>query len=291
MSVAVIGTGSMGGAIALRLLREGHGVVVWNRSPDRALPLAREGAVVVATAEEACREPIVLSMLADDRAMDEVFFSRPIPFGAGSVHISAGTVSVACAERLTAMHASRGEVHVAGPVLGRPRTAEAGQLVILAAGADAALERCRPLFEAIGQRLHVVGGAPWMAHFAKLAANLLLASALEALSEVAVLLDRGGIDRKSFLGLLADTAFACPAYRTYAELVANRRVEPAGFRMRHGLKDVELALAAGVRFNARLPLAELVGEGLREGIARGYADLDWSALALVREAPARASQT
>jgi 3-hydroxyisobutyrate dehydrogenase-like beta-hydroxyacid dehydrogenase len=225
---------------------------------------------------------MVLSILADDRAVEEVLLERPLPFSPESVHVSSSTISVDLAKRLTEMHRSRGETHVGAPVLGRPPTAEAGQLVLLTAGAATALERCRPLFEAIGQRIWVAGNEPWRAHFAKLAANFLLASAVEALAEVSALVERGGLDKRAFLELMTATAFACPIYKVYGDLIANERFEPAGFRMPLGLKDVELALAASARVGASLPLAELVRDGLREGVAGGYEELDWSALALVR---------
>jgi 3-hydroxyisobutyrate dehydrogenase-like beta-hydroxyacid dehydrogenase len=280
--------GNMGRAVALRLLRSGHEVVVWNRTPDRAKALASEGARVAETAEDVSREPIVVSLFSDDRAIEEILLTRPLPFGPESIHVSSSTISVDLAERLTAMHRSRGETHVGAPVLGRPKAAEAGQLVLLTAGADTDLARCRPLFEAIGQRVYVAGTEPSQAHFAKLAVNFLLASAVEALAETSALVERGGLDKKAFLELVTTTAFACPIYQVYGDLMANERFEPAGFRMPLGLKDVELALAAAARVGASLPLAELVREGLRKGIAEGYADLDWSALALVRaEEPKR----
>lgn len=282
MRVGILGVGGMGRAIALRLLRSGHEVVVWNRTPEKAKALVSDGARVAATAEEVSREPLVLSILADDRAVEEVLLSRPLTFGPGSVHISSSTISVDLAEKLTAMHRSRGEAHVGAPVLGRPPMAEAGQLLLLTAGAESDLEKCRALFEAIGQGSYVAGPEPWQAHFAKLATNFLLASTIEALAEVAALVERGGMDKRSFLELLTTTAFACPIYKIYGDLVANDRFEPAGFRMRLGLKDVELALAAAARVGASLPLAELAREGLRKGVAEGYAELDWAALALVR---------
>jgi 3-hydroxyisobutyrate dehydrogenase-like beta-hydroxyacid dehydrogenase len=280
--VGILGMGSMGRGIALRLLRTGHEVVVWNRTREKAEALAPEGAQVAATAEEVSGEPLVLSILSDDRAVEEVLLTRPLPFGSGSVHISSSTISVELAEKLTAMHRSRSETHVGAPVLGRPPMAEAGQLLLLTAGPEPDLEKCRPLFDVIGQGSYVAGREPWQAHFAKLATNFLLASTVEALAEVAALVERGGMDKKTFLELLTTTAFACPVYKIYGDLIANDRFEPAGFRMRLGLKDVELALAAAARVGASLPLAELARDGLQKGVSEGYAELDWAALSLVR---------
>jgi 3-hydroxyisobutyrate dehydrogenase-like beta-hydroxyacid dehydrogenase len=280
--VGILGVGNMGRAIALRLLRSGHEVVVWNRTREKAETLAQEGASIADTPEDVSREPLVLSILSDDRAVEDVLLSQPLPFGSESVHVSASTISLDLAERLTAMHRSRNEMFVAAPVLGRPPAAEAGQLILLTAGSAEDLERCRPLFDAVGQRTYVAGAEPPKGHFAKLAVNFLLASAVEALAEVSVLVERGGLDKKTFLELVSSTAFSSPVYQIYGDLIANERFEPAGFRMPLGLKDVELALAAGSRVGAVLPLAELVREGLRKGVAEGYADLDWSALALVR---------
>lgn len=291
MRVGILGIGNMGRAIALRLLREGHDVVVWNRTAERSRPLASQGAEVADKPEDVGREPLVLSMLSDDRAVEEVLVKRPLPLGPESVHISSSTISVGLAQRLTEMHRSRNETHVGAPVLGRPPAAEAGQLVILAAGHERALERCRTLFEAIGQRTYMAGTDPWKAHLAKLAANFLLASTVESLAEVAALLNRGGVDRRSFLEVMTETAFACPIYKIYADLIANERYRPAGFRMPLGLKDLELVLDAASRFGASVPLAELVRDGLRQGIAEGYGELDWSALALVRAAGTKGDST
>jgi 3-hydroxyisobutyrate dehydrogenase-like beta-hydroxyacid dehydrogenase len=282
MRIGVIGIGNMGGAIARRLLRQGHEVVVWNRAIDRARALESAGAVVADSAAEVCMEDVVLSIVADDRANEELFLNGALSFGRDTIHVSSSTIGVELAERLTEMHRTKGGTHVGAPVLGRPAAAESGQLLLLAAGSEDAIGRCRPLFESIGQRTYVAGTEPWKAHFAKLAANFLLASTIEALAEVAGLLGRAGMDRKSFLELMSETAFACPVYKIYSDLIGNERYRPAGFRMPLGLKDVELVLAAAARLDAELPLAELVRDGLQQGLTEGYADLDWSALALVR---------
>lgn len=282
MRVGILGIGSMGRAIALRLLRSGHEVVVWNRTRDKAEALASDGARVAESPEELSHERFVVSILSDDRAVEDVLLSRPLPFGSESIHISASTISLDLADRLTSMHGSRDESFVAAPVLGRPPAAESGTLILLAGGAPEHLARCQPLFEAIGQRTYVAGAEPRQGHFAKLAVNFLLGAAVEALAEAAALVERGGLDKKAFLSLVTETAFASPVYQAYGDLIANERFQPAGFRMPLGLKDTELALAAAKAVGAELPLAELVCEGLRRGLDEGYGDLDWSALALVR---------
>ncbi|MFO1058672.1 MAG: NAD(P)-dependent oxidoreductase [Dongiaceae bacterium] len=285
MDIGFVGLGNMGLPIAANLLKAGHRLTVYNRTPARSALAAAQGAAVAdrAAAAAAGREA-VLTMVADDAALEAVAFGpdgllATLPRGA--LHVSMSTISVAIAERLTAAHAAAGQVFLSAPVFGRPEAAAAARLFVVAAGPAAAVERCRPLFEAIGQRTFVVGETPSAANTVKLSGNFLLAAVVEGLSEAFALIRKAGIDPHLYLELLTSTLFGAPAYKTYGGLIADRRFEPAGFKMPLALKDARLALQAAEALAVPLPLASLIRDQLISGLARGYGELDWSALSRV----------
>jgi 3-hydroxyisobutyrate dehydrogenase-like beta-hydroxyacid dehydrogenase len=189
------------------------------------------------------------------------------------------TISIALSERLAAAHAKAGQGYVAAPVFGRPEAAAAAKLFILAAGADATIARCTPLFDAMGQRTFMIGGNPSDANTVKLAGNFLIASALESLGEAFALIRKCGIDQHRFLETLIGTLFSAPVYQTYGPIIAEEKVPSDGFRMSLALKDMRLALAAADAKTVPMPVASLVRDHLLEGVALGDGDADWSALA------------
>jgi 3-hydroxyisobutyrate dehydrogenase-like beta-hydroxyacid dehydrogenase len=191
------------------------------------------------------------------------------------------TVSVALAEELTEEHRRRGLHYVAAPVFGRPEAAAARQLHIVAAGDPDALDRTQPLLDAMGQRTWRLGAEPKQASAAKLAGNFLIAAAIESMGEAVVMAERYGVRPAALLEILGNTLFAAPVYRNYGALIAERRYEPAGFRLTLGLKDVRLALAAGESARTPMPVASLLRDHLLEAIALGDGERDWAALAEV----------
>ena len=164
--------------------------------------------------------------------------------------------------------------------MGRPDAAAAGKLNILAAGEAAAVERVRPLLDAMGQRIWLLGVQPRQANVVKLAMNFLLASAIEALSEAASLAESYEINPAKLMEVATGTLFAAPAYATYGKLIVEREFKP-GFRLILGLKDVRLALAAGEANGVPLPFASVIRDNLVDAIGHGDAESDWSAVALV----------
>ena len=166
----------MGTPMALRLLAAGHELSVWNRSEDNTKPLIREGAIAAATPAEAeLGSDAVITMLLDDAAYEEVLFGvhRLMDvLSPGVLHILCGTINVALSERLTVEHAKRGIDFVGAPVFGRPSVAEEGRLWVVAAGADRALNRARPLLEAFSRSITVAGNEPRHAYAFKLGADL-----------------------------------------------------------------------------------------------------------------------
>jgi len=281
MKAGFIGLGNMGQAMARNLIKAGHELTVYNRTRSRAHELAGEGAVVAASVAEACAPGVVMTMLADDIAVEEATFGKERILGAlpaGGVHVSCSTISIALARRLAESHIHRGQEFVAAPVFGRPLAAAVAKLVVVAAGPSGALERCRPLFEAIGYQLFVLGSEAAAATALKLGGNFLIASMLEALGEAFALMRKSGVSPAQFLEIVNGLLFKSPVYENYGKIVLEEKFQPAGFTMRLGLKDVRLILAAGEGAGVPLPLASLIRDHLISGIARGHGELDWSAV-------------
>lgn len=278
MDVGFVGLGQMGAGMAGRLLDAGHGVTVWNRDPAKAAALVARGARAAASPAEAARAGIVFTMLADDAALQAVTEGDGgiLAAGEGVLHISCSTVSVALTERLTETHRARGQRFVSAQVLGRPDVAAAGGLVVIAAGADEDLARCRPLFEVVGSKLLVMGPEPRMAAVTKLAANASIGALIETLSEAFRIAGAHGVAPARMAEFFAETNFGSRIMGVYAPLIAAERFEPAGFPLRLGRKDVGLALdAAG---DADLPVARLLAERMDAIIAADGGTRDWSAL-------------
>jgi 3-hydroxyisobutyrate dehydrogenase-like beta-hydroxyacid dehydrogenase len=271
----------MGAAMAANLVRAGHDVAVYNRSPDKAAPLAALGATVAPCVADACRGDAVMTMLANDEAVQSVAFGRDgivasLPDHA--VHISCSTIGVALSRRLAAAHTDAGQRYVAAPVFGRPEAAAAAKLFVVAAGPADSVASIQPLLDAVGQRTFLMSEHPDAANLVKLSGNFLIAAAIEALGEAMALVEKGGVDVHAYLDLLTSTLFSAPVYRTYGGLIADRRFEPAGFAAPLGLKDIRLALAAGDDMRVPLPLASLLRDRFLTLLAQGGDTLDWSAI-------------
>ncbi|KAA0070837.1 NAD(P)-dependent oxidoreductase [Rhodanobacter sp. T12-5] len=283
MKVGFIGLGAMGSAMASNLLAAGHALTVWNRSTAATEPLASLGAKVARTADRAAQGEVLCSMLANDQAVREVILDSGLldAMDRGTVHVNHATISVALAKELADEHAKRELEYVAAPVFGRPDIAAAGKLNILAAGKPAAIEKVRPLLEAMGSKVWPLGDAPERANVAKIAGNFMLASAIESMAEATALTRAYGVSAADFLEVMTNTLFAAPAYQGYGRLIAEQRFKPAGFPLPLGFKDVGLAQAAAESARVPLPFAGVLRDSLLEALAAGDEELDWSALALV----------
>ncbi|MGE3773791.1 MAG: NAD(P)-dependent oxidoreductase [Gammaproteobacteria bacterium] len=283
MNVGFVGTGAMGEPMARNLLRAGHAVTVFNRRAERSQALVADGATVAATIADAARQNIVISMLADDRATEALVldgdFVAAMP--AHGIHVCMATIGAALADELSATHAAAGKGYVSAPVFGRPPAAAAAQLFVVAAGEEGALDRCQPLFDALGQRTFRVGATASAAHVVKIAGNFMLAAMVEAFGEASALAARHGVAPTQFVEVMTNSVFQVPAYKTYGGLIASGQFEPPGFPLRLGLKDIRLALAAADAKDVALPLASLVRDHYLKALTRGYAELDWAALALI----------
>lgn len=283
MKVGFIGLGAMGSAMASNLIKAGHEVTVWNRSPGPTAPLASLGAKVVKSADRAAQGEVLFSMLANDHAVRGVFFDDGLldAMDKGTVHVNHGTISVALAREMVEAHAARGLDYIAAPVFGRPDVAAAGKLNILAAGKPHVIERVRPLLDAMGSRIWPLGDAPERANVVKIAGNFMLGAAIESMAEASALTRAHGVSAADFLEVMTSTLFAAPAYQGYGKLIAESRYTPAGFALPLGYKDIGLALAAADAKRVPLPLAGLLRDSLLEALSAGDEDVDWSIMAQV----------
>jgi 3-hydroxyisobutyrate dehydrogenase-like beta-hydroxyacid dehydrogenase len=284
MKVGLIGLGNMGSGMAANLVKGGHEVTVYNRTPGKAQPLVKQGARLAARVADACRGDAVITMLADDSAVEGVVFGEAGVIASlrkGAIHISSSTISVALSEKMDAVHAASGQAFVSAPVFGRPEAAAAAKLFIAVAGAPDAVDACAPLFEAIAQRTFHFGSHPSDANLVKLSGNFLISSVIEALGEALALIGKAGLDQHLYVDFLTSTLFNAPVYKTYGGLIADRKFEPAGFAAPLGFKDNRLVLAAAETLRVPLPLASLIYNRFLTLLARGGESLDWSAFSLL----------
>jgi 3-hydroxyisobutyrate dehydrogenase-like beta-hydroxyacid dehydrogenase len=281
MQTGFIGLGRMGSGMVTNLVKAGHEVAVFNRTSSKAAALMAMGAKTAQTIAQACHGAAVITMLANDEAVEEVVFGKGgilASLGKGAIHVSSSTISVALSDRLTAAHAASGQRFIAAPVFGRPDAAAARQLFVAAAGEEKAIGEVMPLLDAVGQRVFVLSQKPSIANLVKLSGNFLLASLIEALGEAIALVSKAGVDRAQYVDFLTSTLFDVPAYKIYGSLIASDAAAPVGFAAPLGLKDIKLALAAGEALRVPLPLASLLRDRFLSLFARGGEGLDWSAV-------------
>jgi 3-hydroxyisobutyrate dehydrogenase-like beta-hydroxyacid dehydrogenase len=270
MKIAFIGLGRMGVGMARNLLRAGHTVAIYNPSREKA--------------EDACRQAeAVMTMLADDHAVEEIVFGV---HGIASalerdcIHVSHSTISTALARKLTVEHAQRSQGYLSVPVFGRPEHAESKNLVVVAGGPAELVDRCRPLFDAIGRKTFVIGSEPWQANVAKVCGNFMVISMIESLGEAYATLRKAGVAPETFLEII-NTLMASPILALYGRIISQEQFEPAGFALKLGLKDVRLVLAAAEECASPMPLASLVHDHLLSALAQGQGEMDWSSMTQV----------
>jgi 3-hydroxyisobutyrate dehydrogenase-like beta-hydroxyacid dehydrogenase len=285
MKVGFVGLGNMGSGMARNLIKAGHDLTVYNRTRSRADELRSAGAKVAETPGQAASgTEAVITMLADDQALEEVVFGpgkllESLP--SGSIHISASTISVQLSRRLAAAHQEQKQHYLAAPVFGRPEAAAAAKLFIVAAGRQQQIERCQPLFDALGQKTFIAGDDPPMANVVKLAGNFLITTIIEGLAESFALARKSKVDPGQMLEILTGSLFPAPIYKNYGAMVAHEKFEPVGFKLKLGAKDNRLVLAAAEEAGVPMPIASLMRDHFVSAIAQGMADYDWAAVAKV----------
>jgi 3-hydroxyisobutyrate dehydrogenase-like beta-hydroxyacid dehydrogenase len=280
--VGVVGLGHMGHAFAVNLVEDGHQVFVYDRDPKRTAALS--GARAAAQLADLAACDVVVTSLPDDDALAAVALGLgglATILAPGAVHISTSTVSPAMSRRVAEEHARHDQSYVAAPVLGNPDFARARKLFVLAAGPHSSLERVRPLLERLGQRLFVIGEDAPAANLMKLGANVLTATTLECMGEVLALLRKGGVDGHLAFDALTNSLFDSRVHKTYGEKIVDGRYSPPGLAVPLAIKDLRLALAEAEHTAVPMPAASLVHDRLVGMVARGWAELDWSALGLL----------
>jgi 3-hydroxyisobutyrate dehydrogenase-like beta-hydroxyacid dehydrogenase len=228
------------------------------------------------------RQDVVITMLTDDAALQEVTLSPEglvASMPGGAVHVAMGTHGVAAIRALDRAHGEAGQRLIAAPVLGRPDLAAAGQLGIVAGGPAPAVSMCMPLFEAIGRRTFLAGERPDAASAIKVANNFILGCAIEAMGEAFSLVRKYGIAPQRFYEVLTDGIFSAPAYQIYGRIIADESYDTVGVTARIGLKDADLALAAADAVQVPLPSGGVWRGRLADAIAHGDGDRDWAVMA------------
>jgi 3-hydroxyisobutyrate dehydrogenase-like beta-hydroxyacid dehydrogenase len=281
MKVGFIGLGRMGQAMAARLQGGGHELVVYNRTRAKCADLEKQGAKVATSMAEACKgREVVISMLTDDKALAEVVRDGIEPgLSKGAIHVAMGTHSVNALREIGAVHDKAGLTFVAAPVLGRPEVAAQGQVSIVSGGPKDAVQRVAPLFQLIGRRTFDAGTKPEGAAAVKLANNMVIGCAIEAMGEGFALTRKYGVDPATFYDVMTDGLFACPAYKVYGNIIVKESYAQAGFTATLGLKDANLVLAAALAANVPLPSLNVYRDRLLGAIARGESELDWAVMA------------
>lgn len=274
----------MGSGIVRNLLRAGNQVVVYNRSREKAEAVTKDGATVAdSPAEAAAQAEVVMTMVSDDTAAEQVVFGEQgIASGLqkNAVHVSNSTISTAFAVRLMKEHQKRGQGYLSAPVFGRPEAAEARKLIVAVAGEEALIDRVRPLLDAIGRKTVVTGSEAWQANTLKLCGNFMIASMLETFGEAFAVIRKSGMNHHMFFEVMNEL-FGSPVYANYGGLIAAEKYEPAGFALRLGLKDVRLMLEAAQEVAAPMPFASVIRDHCLSAMANGQEDLDWSSIARV----------
>jgi 3-hydroxyisobutyrate dehydrogenase-like beta-hydroxyacid dehydrogenase len=280
MKIGFIGLGRMGQGVVENLLKAGHAVTVWNRSPGPVAALAAKGAVAAKTPAEALGGEALLSMLSNDAAIREIGLAGSLLEKAPKdlVHVNMATISVGFAKELAAVHRARGLAYLSAPVFGRPEAAAAAQLVPVVAGPADAIERMKPIFAQIGSRTVTLGEEAWQANLFKVAGNFMIASELESIGEAFALLRKGGVDPALFHDVLSGRLFTGAVFKQYGNMVLNKQYEPAGFALTLGLKDVNLVRAAAEGLKVEMPTADLLKKNYEEAVSWGWQDKDWSAI-------------
>ena len=286
MDIGFIGLGSMGFPMAQNLLKAGHTLTVYNRTASKGEPLRAQGARMAANPAEACSGDVVFTMVADDRALSEIWDGGKLleGFGERTLHISSSTISIALAQTLEKAHRSAGKGFVSAPVFGRPDAAAAAKLFVIAAGDANAVRQCEPLFAVIGQKVFPMGETPHHANVVKICGNFLIASMMESLGEAMALSRKAGVSPEQFLDVMFGSLFPAPIYQIYGrQVIKSQQGEPAaaGFALPLGLKDIRLALAAADDLRVPMPLADLIRDHMLAAMAQGMESRDWSSFTAV----------
>ncbi len=281
LHIGFIGLGSMGAGIARNIQKAGFAMTVYNRTASKRQPFVEAGATPAASPREAAEgaDVVMTCLMGDDSVLSVLKGDDGILAGLKpeAIHVGTSTISPACATQLAELHAAHGSYYIAGPVVGRPDVAEAGELRTFLAGDADAIARCGSLFEAYSQMVLNVGTEPRIANVIKLCVNYMATSVVELMGQVFTFGEKSGV-AAPYLTVMMKTMFPQPQLQEYADRIQSRDFEPAGFAVTGELKDVELFLKAAGDVHVALPYANIVRDKLLAAIAHGMEEHDWSAI-------------
>jgi 3-hydroxyisobutyrate dehydrogenase len=275
-TIAVLGAGgTMGGPMARNLARRGFAVRAWNRSPEKARPLADDGAELCATpAEAASGATAVLTMLSDTDAVLDVMEGALADGGTADVWLQMSTIGIDGTDRCSELAGRHGLRFVDAPVLGTKQPAEQGDLVVLASGPDELHERLAPIFDAVGRRTMWLGAAGAATRL-KIAVNAWILSVVEGAAETLALAEGLGLDPSLVLDAVSGGPLDLPYLQMKGKAMIERSFEPS-FRLALAAKDAALVEDAAARYDLDLPLVETIRRRLEAG-AREHGDEDMAA--------------
>ena len=319
-TIGFVGLGKIGAAMATNLLQAGHCLAVHDVEPSAVERLRSEGAATPGSVAEVARavgDGVCFTVLPNDASLVDVVEGGGLLealSGSGAVHVSCSTVSPHTSRSLAERHAAVGASFVSAPVFARPDGMRAAQATIPISGAPDAVARARPLLEATSTGVYEFGADAGAANVAKLCGNYLIAAAIEANAEALALAEAEGVARDQLIAMLSSTIFDCLIYRGYGARVAARDHYPhpdAHFALELGLKarlspthhtsrsidalapapaslsqDVALVADTAARARVPMPLGSLLRDRYVSAAARGWGQLDWSAIGLAVSADA-----
>lgn len=282
MNIAFLGLGNMGTGMAHCLLRAGHPLRVWNRSPSKMTALEIAGAVACPSPASTVQDAhLVISSLMDDDSIRAVFVGPEgliAKMAPNAIHLCVTTISPTCADWLAEQHRSCGSRYVSGPVVGRPDAAAQGTLVQFLSGDASAVDEVQPICSAFATTVLPLAGPASIANKQKLCVNFFLISLIEVMAECLTFAEKTGASPQ-IMAMIFETSLAHPGLKSYARRLMDRNIDgTGGFSMRGGLKDVGLMLDAASRVECPLELATVIEGKMQECLARGLGDADWSAI-------------
>lgn len=277
--VAVLGTGAMGAGMARNIAGAGIGTAAWNRTRERAEPLAEDGIEVCSSPREAAEgADAVITMLPDGDVVGEVMGGDVLDaLAEGGVWIQMSTVGAEWADRLAAAAERAGRALIDAPVSGTKQPAEQGELVVLVSGPGPAVERCRPIFEAVGSRTVELGPEPGAASRMKVAINAWLLALTSGLAEAIALSESMGLEPEAFLGAIEGGPLDTPYARLKGASMTSRDFSPA-FGLALASKDARLALEAAEAGGIPVAGLEAIAGKYREAEDMGLGEQDVAAV-------------
>jgi 3-hydroxyisobutyrate dehydrogenase-like beta-hydroxyacid dehydrogenase len=281
-TIGFIGLGKMGIPMAKNLQKGGYQLCIYNRTPDKAKELVAGGAKLVKHPSDVLENTdIVITMVSDDNALEELVYGDhglSSKFRKGVIHICMSTIAPATSKKLAKDHEAKGATYLGCTVSGRPEMAAQAKLVIYLAGEKNAKERVKPFLSLLGQKVFDLGDQPEYANVCKLAANFLVLSCIQSLAEALTFVQKNGLNPKDIGDIFTQTIFDCPIYKAYAPIVAEGNYKP-GLSLEHGLKDIRLLKELAAESFVPMPFASVLHEQLITCMAKGWQDMDWSAIA------------